>query len=158
MSSACRSRCRTGQGRRSGLDVQRLRMDFTLPAQSGEGRPLSGRELQDLLDRESPSVFFSQDCAPGISPMPGTARRISSSSTTRTPFPRSCGPAGTWLRRRLPDVSGGAGSAAQAVSRAEDIKSAVPFGTALFLDRSIIALLVLASGLRLLAALDAGLS
>ena len=47
-----------------GLDVQRLRMDFTLPAQSGEGRPLSGRELQDLLDRESPSVFFSQDlCA-----------------------------------------------------------------------------------------------
>ena len=42
----------------------RLRMDFTLPAQSGEGRPLSGRELQDLLDRESPSVFFSQDlCA-----------------------------------------------------------------------------------------------
>ncbi|WP_300275656.1 hypothetical protein, partial [uncultured Oscillibacter sp.] len=46
------------------LDVQRLRMDFTLPAQSGEGRPLSGRELQDLLDRESPSVFFSQDlCA-----------------------------------------------------------------------------------------------
>ena len=33
-------------------------------AQSGEGRPLSGRELQDLLDRESPSVFFSQDlCA-----------------------------------------------------------------------------------------------
>ena len=46
------------------LDVQRLRMDFTLPAQSGEGRPLSGLELQDLLDRESPSVFFSQDlCA-----------------------------------------------------------------------------------------------
>ena len=55
-----------GRGGAGGLalDVQRLRMDFTLPAQSGEGRPLSGRELQDLLDRESPSVFFSQDlCA-----------------------------------------------------------------------------------------------
>lgn len=55
-----------GRDRAGGLalDVQRLRMDFTLPAQSGEGRPLSGLELQDLLDRESPSVFFSQDlCA-----------------------------------------------------------------------------------------------
>ena len=46
------------------LDVERLRMDFTLPAESGEGRPLSGREFQELLDRESPAVFFSQDlCA-----------------------------------------------------------------------------------------------
>ena len=53
-----------GGAARLALDIQRLRMDFTLPAQSGEGRPLSGRELQDLLDRESPSVFFSQDlCA-----------------------------------------------------------------------------------------------
>ena len=36
-----------GRDRAGGLalDVQRLRMDFTLPAQSGEGRPLSGREL-----------------------------------------------------------------------------------------------------------------
>ena len=42
-----------GRDRAGGLalDVQRLRMDFTLPAQSGEGRPLSGRDLQDLLDR-----------------------------------------------------------------------------------------------------------
>ena len=46
------------------LALEGLRMDFTLPAQSGEGHPLSGRELQDLLVRESPSVFFSQDlCA-----------------------------------------------------------------------------------------------
>ena len=45
----------------------------------------------------SPPPFSSpRTCAPGISPMPGTARRISSSSTTRTPFPRSCGPAGPW--------------------------------------------------------------
>ena len=46
------------------LDVQRLRMDFPLPARSGEGSPLSQHEFQALLDRESPAVFFSQDlCA-----------------------------------------------------------------------------------------------
>ena len=46
------------------LDVQRLRMDFPLPARSGEGSPLSQQEFQALLDRESPAVFFSQDlCA-----------------------------------------------------------------------------------------------
>ena len=46
------------------LDVQRLRMDFPLPARSGEGRPLSEPEFQALMDRESPAVFFSQDlCA-----------------------------------------------------------------------------------------------
>lgn len=46
------------------LDVQRLRMDFPLPARSGEGRPLSQQEFQALMDRESPAVFFSQDlCA-----------------------------------------------------------------------------------------------
>lgn len=52
-----------GAGRLA-LDVERLRMDFPLPSPSGEGRPLSGRELRDLLDREAPAVFFSQDlCA-----------------------------------------------------------------------------------------------
>ena len=46
------------------LDVERLRMDFTLPARSGLGQPLSGAELTSLMDRESPAVFFSQDlCA-----------------------------------------------------------------------------------------------
>ena len=46
------------------LDVQRLRMDFPLPARSGEGSPLSQQEFQALMDRESPAVFFSQDlCA-----------------------------------------------------------------------------------------------
>lgn len=87
-----------GRDRAGGLalDVQRLRMDFTLPAQSGEGRPLSGRELQDLLDRESPSVFFSQDLC---------ARYFTYARDGETHFvlfddadtlPRSCGPAGTW--------------------------------------------------------------
>lgn len=47
-----------------GLDVQRLRMDFTLPAKSGEGRPLSAEEFRTLVEKESPAVFFSQElCA-----------------------------------------------------------------------------------------------
>lgn len=46
------------------LDVQRLRMDFTLPARTGEGRPLSAEEFQALTEREAPAVFFSQElCA-----------------------------------------------------------------------------------------------
>ena len=44
--------------------VQRLRMDFRLPARSGEGDPLSGEALAELMEREKPAVFFSQDlCA-----------------------------------------------------------------------------------------------
>ena len=47
-----------------GLDVQRLRMDFTLPSKSGEGRPLSEEEFRSLVEKESPAVFFSQElCA-----------------------------------------------------------------------------------------------
>ena len=54
---------RGGAGR-LGLDVERLRMDFSLPAPSGEGIPLTGEALRALLERESPSVFFSPDlCA-----------------------------------------------------------------------------------------------
>jgi hypothetical protein len=46
------------------LDVQRLRMDFTLPARSGEGIPLSREAFQALFRRENPSVFFSPElCA-----------------------------------------------------------------------------------------------
>ena len=47
-----------------GLDVQRLRMDFTLPARNGEGVPLSQADFQALVEREDPAVFFSQElCA-----------------------------------------------------------------------------------------------
>lgn len=54
---------RGGPGRLA-LDVQRLRMDFSLPARSGEGRPLTEKAFQSLLDQETPAVFFSQDlCA-----------------------------------------------------------------------------------------------
>ena len=39
-------------------------MDFTLPAPSGEGIPLSKETFQALMDRENPSVFFSPElCA-----------------------------------------------------------------------------------------------
>lgn len=55
---------RAGGAGRLALDVQRLRMDFRLPARSGEGRPLTGEELSRIMEREAPSVFFSQDlCA-----------------------------------------------------------------------------------------------
>ena len=53
-----------GGAGRLALDVQRLRMDFRLPARSGEGEPLTGEALAELMERESPAVFFSQDlCA-----------------------------------------------------------------------------------------------
>lgn len=49
---------------RFALDVQRLRMDFLLPAKSGTGTPLSDEAFQTLFQQEKPSVFFSQDlCA-----------------------------------------------------------------------------------------------
>ena len=54
---------RGGAGR-LGLDVQRLRMDFRLPAHAGQGEPLSQEALDRLMEQESPAVFFSQDlCA-----------------------------------------------------------------------------------------------
>lgn len=53
-----------GSAAKLALDVQRLRMDFRLPARTGEGTPLSAEELHRLMERESPAVFFSQElCA-----------------------------------------------------------------------------------------------
>lgn len=53
-----------GGAARLALDVQRLRMDFRLPARSGEGEPLSPEEFSRLMEREQPAVFFSRDlCA-----------------------------------------------------------------------------------------------
>jgi hypothetical protein len=48
-------------GSRAALDLQRLAMDFTLPSLSGEGAALTVMQLADLLRREAPAVFFSQD-------------------------------------------------------------------------------------------------
>ena len=55
---------RAGGAARLALDVERLRMDFPLPARTGEGQPLAASELDALLEREQPAIFFSQDlCA-----------------------------------------------------------------------------------------------
>lgn len=46
------------------LDVERLRMDFCLPAPTGQGEALTREALARLMEQESPQVFFSQDlCA-----------------------------------------------------------------------------------------------
>ena len=46
------------------LDVQRLAMDFRLPAPSGSGTPLEQDALQALLNELSPATFYSRDlCA-----------------------------------------------------------------------------------------------
>ena len=55
---------RLGGASRMALDVERLRMDFRLPAPSGRGEPLTAQALAALMERESPQIFFSQDlCA-----------------------------------------------------------------------------------------------
>ena len=50
-----------GHAARLALDVQRLCMDFSLPAQTGEGTPLSQEAFQNLLQRETPSIFFTPE-------------------------------------------------------------------------------------------------
>ena len=46
------------------LDVQRLAMDFSVPAPSGSGSPMSPAALQALLQDRQPVVFFSDElCA-----------------------------------------------------------------------------------------------
>lgn len=52
-----------GAGRLA-LDVQRVRMDFSLPCRTGTGTPLSTAGLRHLMDQEHPTCFFSPDlCA-----------------------------------------------------------------------------------------------
>jgi len=49
---------------RLALDLQRLRMSFPLPCPTGEGEPLAGEALEELLRSKRPSVFYSTDlCA-----------------------------------------------------------------------------------------------
>ena len=46
------------------LDIERVRMDFCLPAESGAGKPLTARELYSLTREKRPEPYFSQDlCA-----------------------------------------------------------------------------------------------
>ena len=54
---------RFGPGQ-AALDVERLAMDFRLPAPSGSGKPLEQNTLQALLRELSPATFYSRDlCA-----------------------------------------------------------------------------------------------
>lgn len=46
---------------RIALDVERLQMDFTLPATKGVGVPLTGQEVTALRQTHAPGVFFSQE-------------------------------------------------------------------------------------------------
>ncbi len=48
-------------GPRLALDLQRLRMRFPLPCESGEGEALSGEALSGLLAKEAPAVYYSAD-------------------------------------------------------------------------------------------------
>lgn len=51
-------------GKRLALDVERVRMDFPLPCQSGKGIPLTASELEGLMEKHRPAIFFSPDlCA-----------------------------------------------------------------------------------------------
>lgn len=46
------------------LDVERVRMDFPLPAPSGEGTPLSREAFQQLVEQKQPSIFYAPElCA-----------------------------------------------------------------------------------------------
>lgn len=49
---------------RVALEIERVHMDFTLPAKAGVGRELTYAEFKRLFEREKPQVFFSNDlCA-----------------------------------------------------------------------------------------------
>ena len=52
---------RYGGGRNVVFDLQRLRMDFRLPARSGQGEPLTQAALDALIRKHQPAVFFSKD-------------------------------------------------------------------------------------------------
>lgn len=57
------SQRRFGRGRVA-MDLQRLQMSFPLPCPTGEGDPLSRKQLAEMLERKQQSVFYSHDlCA-----------------------------------------------------------------------------------------------
>jgi hypothetical protein len=61
--SQCLEEARAKYGRIA-LDLQRLAMDFPLPAPTGQGTPLSIAQLQRQLEELAPVVFFSPElCA-----------------------------------------------------------------------------------------------
>lgn len=49
---------------RVALEIERVRMDFSLPAKNGTGIDLSAEELQTLIEQHNPQSFLSKDlCA-----------------------------------------------------------------------------------------------
>lgn len=43
------------------LEIERVRMDFTLPARDGQGKPLSQQEIRTITARYRPTSFFSKE-------------------------------------------------------------------------------------------------
>ena len=87
-----------GRDRAGGLalDVQRLRMDFTLPAQS-EGRLSAAPWNSRTCWTRSPLRFLLPGpVRPVFHLCPGRRDAFRPLRRRGHPFPRSCGPAGTW--------------------------------------------------------------
>ena len=74
---------RFGPGRVA-LEIERVRMDFSLPAVTGTGKDLTEEELRALVERYHPSSFFPVSSAP-TTLHTGTKRACASSSTTMPP-------------------------------------------------------------------------
>lgn len=56
--------CRAYGHQRLALDLQRLRMSFSLPCPTGEGKALTEEQMQLLLTKHAPFIFYSADlCA-----------------------------------------------------------------------------------------------
>ena len=45
------------------LDIERVRLDFCMPSDTGQGQKLSARELYTLIRERAPQSYFSQDLA-----------------------------------------------------------------------------------------------
>ena len=143
---------RYGGGRNVVFDLQRLRMDFRLPARSGQGEPLTQAALDALSI--SPPCFFPKTCLPATSLMPRTVNPTSSSLMTLTRCAKSCVLGGSWAWP--PRFSSGRRSATSPTRCSAASKKEVPHLSVRYFCFLVETLLVLTSGLRLLATLHAG--
>lgn len=90
---------------RIALDLERLRLDFTLPHSANIRRALTASELRKL--REGKAVYFPRSYAPGISPTGAEAKTTTCCLTMRRP----CAP------KRQPRRTGGSGKASSCCRR-----------------------------------------
>jgi hypothetical protein len=79
---------------RLALEIERLRMDFLLPARNGCGTVLTAEELKALMEKHRARTFFSTNSPPIISTTGQKTMPISSCSTTAPAFGTSC----PWLK------------------------------------------------------------